>query len=202
MMQRASHLVMSGAMPIVTRFVAGLCRLVTNRSGAAAIEFALLAPIFVVLYIGAVEFSDAFTAKRKVTTATSTLGDLITRSKEISNADMTDILESAPRAVLRPYRVTNNNLAIKVTCAAIDQDKVATAMWSEARNSKTDTAGSTIVVPTGVALPNSKVVFVDVTYKYEPRIGRFIQGDTVDLNSNFYFKPREANTVCYNGTCC
>jgi hypothetical protein len=88
-----------------------------------------------------------------------------------------------------------------VTCAAIDKDKTATVMWSEALNATKDRTGETITAPPGVSLPNSKLVSVDVTYDYEPAIGRWIS-DNVNLTSAFYFKPREGGTVCYAGTCC
>jgi Flp pilus assembly protein TadG len=172
-----------------------------DRSGAGAIEFALLVPVLILLYFGAVEFGDALAAKRKVTSVTSALGDLVTRTKEISESEMEAILTSAPGTVLFPYPVNDDNIAIKVTCTAIDEDKVATVMWSEALNATKDKAGDKATVPAGVSLPSSKLVSVDVTYDYEPAVGRWLT-DTVSFNSAFYFKPREDGTVCYDGTCC
>jgi hypothetical protein len=88
-----------------------------------------------------------------------------------------------------------------VTCAAIDADRVATVKWSEAVNETKDRAGEKLPAPAGVSLPNSKIVLVSVVYKYEPKLGAYID-DQVDLSSSFYFKPRESGTVCYDGTCC
>ena len=175
--------------------------LLKNRSGAGAIEFALLLPVLIVLYVGAVEIGDAFAAKRKVTSVTSALGDLVTRTKDISQPEMSAILAATPGTVLFPYPVDDDNIAIKVTCAALDKDKIATVMWSEVRNATKDRTGEKITVPPGVSLPNSKLVSVDVTYDYEPAIGRWLS-DSVNLTSAFYFKPREGDTVCYDGTCC
>jgi Flp pilus assembly protein TadG len=175
--------------------------LLKDRSGVGAIEFALLLPVLIVLYVGAVEISDALAAKRKVTSMTSALGDLVTRTKDISESEMDGILAATPGTVLFPYPVDDDNIAIKVTCTAIDEDKVATVMWSEALNATKDKAGDKATVPAGVSLPSSKLVSVDVTYDYEPAVGRWLT-DTVSFNSAFYFKPREDGTVCYDGTCC
>jgi hypothetical protein len=111
------------------------------------------------------------------------------------------MLTSAPGTVLFPYPVNDDNIAIKVTCTAIDEDKVATVVWSEALNATKDKAGDKATVPAGVSLPSSKLVSVAVTYDYEPAVGRWLT-DTVSFNSAFYFKPREDGTVCYDGTCC
>lgn len=184
-------------------FAARLRLLSKDQSGTGAIEFAVLLPILIALYFGAVEFGDAFTAKRKVTGAASAVGDLVTRSKELSKPAMADILEGAPNAVLYPYPVDKTNTEVKVTCAAIDKDKIATVKWSVAFDGGvTDRVGSRIALPAGVVLPESKLVAVDMVYKYKPVLGAYIVGDTVDFTSKFYFKPRVSGTVCYDGVCC
>jgi Flp pilus assembly pilin Flp len=176
-------------------------RFIENRSGAGAIEFALIVPLLILLYVGAVELGDAFAAKRKVTSLTSALGDLVTRTKNISKSEMDGLLASTPGTVLFPYPVDDDNIAVTLTCAALDKDAAATVMWSQTRNATKDRVGDKITLPAGVSLPNSKLVSVSVTYRYRPAFGRWL-ADTVPFNSAFYFEPREGGTVCYDGTCC
>src|SRR5690606_24375601 len=121
-----------------------------DQSGVGAIEFAILLPILLALYVGAVELCDALTAKRKVTSATSAVGDLVTRTKELSGTDMSEILSGAAGRVLYPYPVDGGNIQIKVTCASIDSNKAATVKWSDQLNATKDVVGATIALPDGV----------------------------------------------------
>ena len=60
-----------------------------DRRGLSAVEFALLLPLMLTLYLGGVEVSNAVAADRKVAIVARTVADLASRMKTISNADMT-----------------------------------------------------------------------------------------------------------------
>ena len=57
----------------------------------AAIEFALIVPIMAVMFIGAVELSQAITVDRRVTQVASSTADLVAR------ADTTDLADRDQR---------------------------------------------------------------------------------------------------------
>lgn len=174
-----------------------LRRLVGDRSGVAAVEFALLLPVMLSLYIGGLEISDGFTIKRKVTNTTSALGDLVTRTEEITTAEMTDILEAAS-AVIVPYDV--GNLKIKVSQVYVDEDSVAKVVWSAAQNETAWAKGTTIALPEGVDLPDSFLIVTEVHYNFDPALGYVFTG-SMDISDTFYLKPRLSDSVCYNGVC-
>jgi Flp pilus assembly protein TadG len=54
-----------------------LCRWQADRRGVAAIEFALLDPLMAVMFIGAMEMSQAITVDRRVTQIAGSTADLI-----------------------------------------------------------------------------------------------------------------------------
>ena len=56
--------------------VAGLAR---DRRGLAAVEFALIVPLMLVLFFGTLEFSSGVAVDRKVTLVARTLSDLTTQ---------------------------------------------------------------------------------------------------------------------------
>ncbi len=201
MKQRATFLSFIQPTALFGRADRSVTALLKDQRGAGAIEFAILLPILIVLYAGAVEFNDAFTAKRKVTSAASGIGDVVTRTKELSSATLKDVLDWAPVTILKPYPVAGANTDIKVTCVAIDKDKIATVKWSETRDSQKDQVGAKISLPAGVVLASSKLVAVEMTYKYKPTLGAYL-GDEILFTSKFYFKPRVQGTVCYNDVCC
>lgn len=172
-------------------------RFLGNRSGVAAVEFAILLPIMVLLYIGGLEISDGFTIKRKVTNATSALDDLVTRTKSITLAEMEAILDAAG-AVIAPYSA--DEMKIKITGVNIDGDSQATVCWGAQRNDTANNEGDSISLPEGVSLPDSFLVVAEVHYLFEPAIGYVISG-TVDIGDTFYLKPRLSPTVSYDGAC-
>lgn len=174
-----------------------LRRLLGDRSGVAAVEFALLLPIMILLYIGGLEFSDGFTIKRKVTNTASALGDLITRTEEISKSEMTDILEAAS-AVIAPYEISN--LKIKVSGVTINSTSDATVDWGEAQNDTALADGASVTLPDGVNIADSYLIVVEVHYNFDPAIGYAITG-SIDIGETFYLKPRLSDTICYDTGC-
>ena len=61
-----------------------LRRLIADRRGVSAVEFALVAPILVLLYFGLVELSQAATADRRLAHATSAVGDLVAQASSVT----------------------------------------------------------------------------------------------------------------------
>ncbi len=79
-----------------------LRRLCGNRDGVSAVEFALIAPVMVLFYVGMVEISLALSVDRKVTNAASALADLVAQDDVITDGEMVDIL-NAGSAIIAPY---------------------------------------------------------------------------------------------------
>jgi Flp pilus assembly protein TadG len=176
---------LSGIRATVRRFRADL-------AGLSAVEFALVLPIMLTLYLGGVELSDALTINRKITHVTSTLADLVAQSKTITDDDMEDIFDAA-ESIMTPYDATG--LKMVVSGIAIDADGVATVSWSDTRGGTASTPGATVTdLPTGVNQPSTFLVMAKVNYDYTPIIGYVMTG-TYDLNDKFYLRPRISTTV-------
>src|SRR5207244_2356005 len=106
-------------------------RVADDQRGVAAVEFALVLPIMLMLFFGASELGDALTIDRKVTHVTSTLTDLVTQSKVITQTDMTNIFNAAT-SIMTPYAATS--LKMKVSGIQIDANLNATVTWGFAQN--------------------------------------------------------------------
>jgi Flp pilus assembly protein TadG len=168
-----------------------LARLAGDCNAVAAVEFALVLPILLTLYLGSFEFGQAFTISRKVTHVTSSLSDLVAQYKTIDNATMTGILD-ASAAVVTPYPASA--VKIKLSLIKIDAAGKATIVWSDARNTTALTVGSVVTVPATVKTANTYLVTGEVHYSYTPLFGYTMTG-TYDLHDNFYLRPRLSNDV-------
>ena len=58
-----------------------------DQRGVSAVEFAMLLPLMVTLYLGAVEISQGVAIHRKVTLTARTVADLASQVTSINNAD-------------------------------------------------------------------------------------------------------------------
>ena len=166
-------------------------RLLGDRSGVSAVEFAIVLPIMLTLYLGGNEFGHALTIKRKVTHVASTIADLITQSKTVTNADLDNIFNVAS-AIMTPY--STSDLTIRVAMIKIDADQNATVMWSTARNQTPLVANSSVTLPEDVNTADTYVLSTEVHFPYHPAIGFTLTGP-IDLWDRFYLRPRQGSYV-------
>lgn len=173
------------------RLARKLRQFVRDRRGVSAVEFAMLLPLMVTLYLGGVEVSQGISADRKVTLTTRAVADLASRVTSINNADMSNIL-NASSAVMTPY--SKANLKVTVTCVNIDATGKATVSWSDTYNGTARAKGSAVTLPSALNVANTSLIWSEVEYAYTPTIGYVITG-TLTLKDQIYMRPRLSDTV-------
>jgi Flp pilus assembly protein TadG len=159
-------------------------RAARDERGVSAVEFALIAPLMIMIYFGLVALSDGVAADRKVSLTAAALANLTAQVAAISSSDMQNIL-NASTSIIAPYDAANLKLAI--ACISIDKNKETTVMWSESRNPSGQTVNPT--VPTDLLVPNSQLVYAQASYTYAPVVGDAITG-TLHLSDHMYMSPR------------
>ena len=173
-------------------------RFATDRRGVSAVEFALILPIMVLMYVGTVELTNAITASRKVVSTASSVGDLSAQAADIDDAGMSGILD-ASSAVIQPFPAAP--LKLRVSQIAIDANGRATVGWSSSRNMTALVRGTVFTgLPVGLVTPSTFLIYSEATYNYTSPIGQFIQ-NTLALNERFYLRPRVGTCVKRNGAC-
>ena len=164
-----------------------LSRFTRDRRGVSAVEFAIIAPVMIGLYLGCVEISDGVAADRKVSLVVDALANLSSQSTAITTADMTNIL-NASSSIMAPYSAAN--LKAAVSCLKIDSNGAVTVAWSAATaNGTARAAGSSVTIPADLAIPSSSLLFSEASYAYTPAVGYTISG-TLTLSDKMYMAPR------------
>jgi Flp pilus assembly protein TadG len=175
--------------------LAGLSRQVSalrrDQKGVSAVEFAMILPLMLTLYLGAVELSQGVAIHRKVTLTARTVADLASQVTSINNADMTNML-NATSAVVAPFDASK--LKVVVSAVTIDNNGTAKVVWSDTRNGTARGVGSTVTLPTALNVNNTTLIWSEVTYAYRPTIGYVITG-TLNLADQIYMRPRLSDTV-------
>lgn len=163
-----------------------LRRFAQDRRGVSAVEFAFIAPVMVGLYLGCAEISDGVAADRKVSLIVDALANLSSQVTSISSSQMTNIL-NASSSIIQPYSASH--LATTVSCLKIDANKNVTVAWSATLNGTVRAAGSSVTIPSALAVANSQLLFAEGSYSYTPTIGYTISG-TLTLSDKMYMAPR------------
>lgn len=128
----------------MSALLAFLRRFGRDRSGVGAVEFAIIAPVLLVLYIGGVDVTRAIIFSHKMQNATVAVNDLVSQAEELSKADVVKTFGAAD-AMLASFRV--GQLALRVTSVQIDATGNAKVLWSVARGMDRSSAGAGFTLP-------------------------------------------------------
>lgn len=169
-----------------------------DKSGLSAIEFALILPIMITMYVGAVELSHALTVDRRVSSVASAVADLTAQTDKVDTNQVQDIF-TASTSILTPYSVTP--ISIVLTSVVADADNKTTVDWSCAHKGAAHAEGSEFTLPAGLTQPFSSVVVAEVTYSYTPPLGKAIVGG-ITMSDTFYLRPRRSLSVEWQGGGC
>ncbi len=184
-------LVMNRALDIVDSIKRKLGSLAADERGVSAVEFAMLLPLMLSLYLGSVEVSQGIGADRKVTLTARTICDPVSRVSSIGNVDMANAL-NASSAVMAPF--STSNLQVTVSSVKIDSAGKATVDWSDSLNGTAHTTGAAVTLPAALNVANTSLIWSEVQYSYRPVIGYVMTG-TLTLRDQIYMRPRVSDTV-------
>lgn len=190
-------------MSLAQRLRRFLKRFRDTEAGVAAVEFALILPIMIFVYIGSVEASALISVDRKVQNVSGAVGDLVARAKE--NLTLTELQDYVRVAggIMAPYEPAP--LQQIITQVSVDEDGVATVVWSrgyEHENPKQSIAhgqGDEYPLPEAItAIAKEQFVIVaEASYKYRPLFGIVIDQDIQLYRENFYL-PRFGGQIALN----
>jgi len=171
--------------------------LLVDRSGLAAVEFAMIIPIMLLLFFGTDEFSSGVAVNRKVTLMARTLSDLISQNISVTDAQFTNFF-NASQAILTPYPSAPVNSTISELY--IDPaTKAARVQWSKGGAPRG--VGTTVTIPTALQVGGTYLIFSEVSYAFVPTIG-YVLKSTITLRDYSYTRPRQSLCVMYSTTVC
>jgi Flp pilus assembly protein TadG len=144
-----------------------LRRSLREDSGASAVEFALIAPVLLLLVLGTTDLTEAVSARRKVTLAANAVSDLVSQVREVDGAYVANVF-TAGSAILAPF--DGSRMSIVVSSIRVDANGNATVAWSQSRNSTARKKNDPFSIPADLASQPSLVV-AEVTFTFVPTIG-------------------------------
>jgi Flp pilus assembly protein TadG len=179
-------------------------RIKSDSSGLAAIEFALIAPLLMIMLMGVVEVSRAISMNRKFSMVTSSVADLVSRERVITAADVGTIQQIVTQ-ILSPYSANDLSLAI-IPVWANPSNATQVRVYATPTNRPTfggadmKTQCENYEVPANMLPAGATMIVVEAFYQYTPLfIGSFM--NPIEWSDKAYFNPR-SGCVAFDGTNC
>lgn len=166
-----------------------------DRRGVAALEFALVVPVLLTLWMSLVELDRLVTAHRKVMKVAQVTADLVAQDSAQTNASLTAIA-SAAQYILTPLPSGADRLGMTITSVGYADPGGATGLlWSFS-------VGTPVALdPSATAAmgaPGESVIQVGVSYRYTSPFG-FLLGDRA-IGETAIARPRIARRIALNGS--
>ena len=176
----------------------------TAQDGVSAVEFAMLLPLLITLYLGTVEVTQAVSADRKMTLVSGTVGDLVARASCVTTGDITTIF-NAGQAVVYPFSTTQMRIVVSSVIIGSDQSARITSTnggWSQAYNGGTVRNGDvTSFIPATLRSTPGSVIWAEAYYTYIPTIGKVIAPSGISMSETIFLKPRLTDPILLKSSC-
>ncbi|WP_051630683.1 TadE/TadG family type IV pilus assembly protein [Afifella pfennigii] len=166
-----------------------------QESGIAAVEFALVTPMLLLLGLGGFQMSHFLLAQQKVEKMAFTVADVVSRNEMIT-AGIANQIFRATGELMRPMSFDDNGLVVLSAVGRDEGEANATVDWqcegggTLAEDSQIGQVNEVASLPGGLSLDEGDMVIVaEVFYRYDPVISGFFMGNR-DLYKYALFRPR------------
>lgn len=168
-----------------------LSRFGRANQGLAALEFAILAPMMVLLLFGSVELIDVLGANRRVENAAASLADVVARDTEVTDEEI-DGLWGALSVLLYPENEAE--MDVRITSITIEDSNTATVVWSEGHGMAARLPNSNITLPAAMMRPGTSIIMAEAQFSYDSPMG-FIISDPMTLSHTVYRRSRLVDPI-------
>jgi len=173
-----------------------------DRRGVTAIEFALIAPVLILLYCGFAETTQAMMAQRRLSNIASQIGDLVAQGTQTGPLKMADNFNIG-NLIMAPYPTDTLKMCVySVVSDASGKDTVA---WVKPNAAGVGMAGcpaaNAVVtdISTGVLPANQSVIVSRASYDYASPI-KLVMPSTMTFKRSYYLRPRRTDAVQWVST--
>lgn len=163
----------------------------TDRAGIAAVEFALILPAMLVIFVATGELANALEMSRKTGQFTRAIADLFGRSEV---GDAKEVFDAAG-VIMQPFGIAKAKIRVSAmgvvntgssyvaqTCSSVAQGTAP-----RARSSVTEALLTAEPVPEAFRYPNARYIVVEVSMPFTPVLG-----------SNYFKWVKQANAITFN----
>jgi len=183
-------------------------RLLHDRRGVAAVEFAFIVPLLLSMYFVTMEVSQAIETNKKVSRVGSMVADLIAQQQSINKSEVDAVMQIG-ESLLAPYNRSKPTIIITAIEITDETTPKVRVFWSrKLANGATsvDAAkGTTTTVPAALNVRGSFLVRVESDLEYKPvvtwaaadkpALGLSAAFANISMKETYYLRPRMSPQV-------
>lgn len=169
--------------------------------GVGGVEFALIAPLLLSLYITSFELTIGLSVSKRVTRMASTVADLVTQQSSVNKTYLAT-MKNVADGIFTPYKP--ENLKMKISGITLDASSNPTVSWSwDQDGGKPYAVNSVANVPTDMRSPTTFLVRAEVSVTHQ--LLMFMPGvmpsslQTITLRREFFYRQRVGSSITCTG---
>jgi Flp pilus assembly protein TadG len=179
--------------------------------GAAAVEFAIVAPLLMLILLAIIEGGRAINIDRQFTSAANTAGDLVAREEYLgtSSTFATDNLRDMMKSInhlMAPYDPAELKMGVFSVQVSPNDEDDAKVVWSYNHNDMPNvpTKCQAYALPAHLVPKGGSVIVVEGQYKFTPLFGDYVPGfgSLGELKEKSFHNPRNSCVDYVKGTNC
>ncbi|MBX9930825.1 MAG: pilus assembly protein [Methylobacterium sp.] len=153
---------------IARRFLTLPSRFVAARSGVAGVEFALIAPLLVFLFIGCVEISHFANNVRKVGYLARAVGEVVSQAETIDAREAQEVFQAAA-LIMPPFDGSTARIRLSTIGTAVEDGPIQAKVCSAVATANTQArqVGEDLTVLFPVEEKGSRFLYVEVEMPYK-----------------------------------
>lgn len=169
-------------------------RIGRDENGVAATEFAILAPVLIMLYLGLVEICSAYMAQKRMGHVTSMVADLTAQEESVTTTKLGDIANIGS-VIMLPY--AGAPLTVRVSSVTRTAG-VARVDWSWGKGMAPRKDKEVMTLPANLIVDGQSIIMSEAAYAYNSPINDLLPGITT-FKAVYYLRPRVIDKVpCTN----
>ena len=170
--------------------------LAAARRATSAIEFAIVAPILVLLATGTVGLSEVIRAQTDLTTAAQTMAQLIATQTLVTTAQISDFCTGSLDEMV-PYSTTGLKISVASVTRGATSGTVGLDWHNESCGSGAALTSATTLAASVVPSNGDSTIVVQATYTFHNPLSLVLPA-TFSLTETAFARPRANTTVTYN----
>lgn len=169
-----------------------LVRLAGDERGVSAIEFAMIAPVLIMFYMGMTEFCQGFMAQKRMGHVSAMVADLVSQEETVTPATIDDVFDIG-ELIMKPFPTASLHQRVS---SVTQTGGVATVDWSRGDGMTARGKDSVITLPAGLIANGESVIVAEATYDYDSAADYLMPGLT-RFSHTYYLRPRTSTkTLC------
>jgi Flp pilus assembly protein TadG len=177
----------------MTAFTTKLRSLWHAEGGVAAVEFALIVPTLMVLFLGTFEASNLIRVKMKFDAAAPAVASLVALQNPSQTGSLTSDFCTGAADMMAPFSTSGLNVEV---ASVTNYNGTTSVDWTANCGNLSHPQSPTVLATGLVPNPGDSVIVVQTTYTYNAPV-HLVLGSTYTFQNVGYARPRDNSTLKY-----